>query len=32
MHLGVDHHSDRFNMGSNVLFERLFDFLDLGSD
>jgi hypothetical protein len=32
MHLGTDHHSDRFNMGRNVLFEVLFEFLDYGGD
>ena len=32
MQLVVDHHSDRFNLGRNVLFEVLFEFLDCGSD
>ena len=32
MQLGTDCRSDRFNLGSNVLFELLFDFLDWGND
>jgi hypothetical protein len=32
MELGIDHHSDRFKLGSNILFEVLFDFLDCGGD
>ena len=32
MHLGVDHRSDRFKLGSNVLFEVLFEFLDWDDD
>jgi hypothetical protein len=32
MQLGADHHSDHFKLGSNVLFEVLFEFLDCGGD
>jgi hypothetical protein len=28
MHLGVDHHSEIFKLGSNFLFDVLFEFLD----
>jgi hypothetical protein len=28
MQLGADHHSDRFKLGSNVLFELFFEFRD----
>ena len=32
MWLGTNNHSDVFKMGSNVLFEVLFEFLDCGND
>ena len=32
MHLGENHRSDRFKLGSNVLFEVFFEFLDWGGD
>ena len=32
MKLGVDHDSDIFNLGSNVLFEAFFEFLNWGDD
>jgi hypothetical protein len=28
MHLGPDHHRRKFKMGSNVLFDLLFEFFD----
>ena len=32
MQLGADHRSDRFKLGSNILFEVFFEFLDGGRD
>ena len=32
MQLGADHRSDKFKIGSNVLFEVFFEFLDWGND